>query len=351
VPNGDKVGLTVNLGAGGFTPGACEARVPDPFWCTPNATNWQRFTMEVVDRVGNDSFTAGHGVLLAQTRDSGSPREWLVDANPEDIDRIDFYRPDGTPVPVVRGDPRQLDDGTFHAGTGSGSEYEYVDAPNKLHFYVLDAYRDKKGVLYYDVAVRNLDGAGDFRRDVAIRDAPTHAVGDATALIRTRIANTGRAGKGLYDSDIYRLSATVDGAGWSVQLPYEVKAVEARRALSAPVYATAEDGASETATVTITATSESDPSATATIEVPLTTEDLDVTFGGARTLVDGYQADGELTRAQEIRMKALLFVAEHAPPRIAERALDRFVDEADGVSDPLVRAALLSVAEALRDQI
>jgi hypothetical protein len=76
-----------------------------------------------------------------------------------------------------------------------------------------------------------------------------------------------------------------------------------------------------------------------------------VTFGGARTLVDGYQADGELTRAQEIRMKALLFVAEHAPPRIAERALDRFVDEADGVSDPLVRAALLSVAEALRDQI
>ena len=33
---------------------------------------------------------------------------------------IDFYRPDGTPVAVVRGDPRQLNDATFHAGTELG---------------------------------------------------------------------------------------------------------------------------------------------------------------------------------------------------------------------------------------
>ena len=60
---------------------------------------------------------------------------------------IDFYRPDGTPVAVVRGDPRQLNDATFHAGTNSGSEYEYVDTFNRLHFYVLDKHRDADGVL------------------------------------------------------------------------------------------------------------------------------------------------------------------------------------------------------------
>ena len=56
---------------------------------------------------------------------------------------IDFYRPDGTPVAVVRGDPRQLNDATFHAGTGSGSAYEYVDTFNKLHFYVIATRRER----------------------------------------------------------------------------------------------------------------------------------------------------------------------------------------------------------------
>ena len=83
---------------------------------------------------------------------------WLIDPNPQDIGMIDFYRPDGTPVAVVRGDPRQLNDATFHAGTNSGSEYEYVDTFNSLHFYVLDTYRNAQGVLFYNVAVRRTTG-------------------------------------------------------------------------------------------------------------------------------------------------------------------------------------------------
>lgn len=270
VPGDDNVGLTVNLGDGGFTPGACQARVSDPFWCTPSATNWQRFTMEVVDRVGNDSFAPGHGVLLAQTRNSGTPREWLVDANPENINRIDFYRPDGTPVPVVRGDPRQLDDATFQAGTNSGSEYEYVDGPNKLHFYVLDIHRDSEGVLFYDVAVRNLDGAGDFARNAGLRTLNVRSIGDGTTQIRTLVRNTGQAGTGLFDSDVYRLSASVDGAGWNVHLPYEVRAVKAGEGLPTLAYAVAGEGASDSATVTVTATSEADPSKSATVQVEVT---------------------------------------------------------------------------------
>ena len=122
----------------------------------------------MVDRVGNDSFAPGHGVLISKSREQRTPRVWLIDPNPEDIGMIDFYRPDGTPVPVVRGDPRQLNDATFHAGTRSGSEYEYRDTFNRLHFYVLAKHRDAGGVLSYDVGVRRFDGAGPFTRGVAL---------------------------------------------------------------------------------------------------------------------------------------------------------------------------------------
>jgi M6 family metalloprotease-like protein len=351
VPGTDNAGLTINLGAGGFTPGTCQTRVSDPFFCT-NVSNWQRFTMEVVDRVGNDSFTPGHGVLLAQTRDSGTPREWIVDANPNDINRVDFVRPDGTSVPVLRGDPRQLDDATFQAGTDSGSLYEYEDAPNNLHFYVLDAYRNANGVLYYDVAIRNLQGAGNFTRGAALGDPATFAVGNSTGLVRVPLTNTGTAGQGLFDSDVYRLSTSVDGDGWSVHLPYEVKAVAAGDTETAPVYATAADGASESATLTITATSEADPSKSVTTEVELTTTDVKATFYGAIGLVDAYTADGDLTKTQQRLLKAKLIVAERGDETDALEALDQFSARVSAeVRDVLAKAALLSVADDLREQV
>ncbi|NED94402.1 M6 family metalloprotease domain-containing protein [Phytoactinopolyspora alkaliphila] len=358
IPDGDLVGLTVHLDDGGFTPGACAERVDDPFWCTPVATNWQRFTMEVVDRVGNDSFTAGHGVLLAQARNSGTPRVWLIDANPEDIDRIDFYRPGnddepgGEPVAVSKGDPRQLDDATFHAGTGSDSDYEYVDEYNNLHFYILDTYRDADGTLFYDVAVRNTDGAGGFDRSVAAGEASSYAVGASTALITAPFTNTGVAGEGLFASDVYRLSSSVAGDGWEVTLPYEVTAVEAGDSVSVPVYARAGDGATESATVTITATSESDPDATVTIELELSSADLKVTFAGSSALLDAYHAHGVLSRSEYQRLQAQLTVAERASGRGAAQALDRFVALAQNIdgSGPrtLASAALISLAGDLR---
>ncbi|MGH2686157.1 MAG: M6 family metalloprotease domain-containing protein, partial [Actinomycetota bacterium] len=174
VPDGDPVGLEVGLAGEGYAAGECEERSgdDDAFWCPPG-TNWTDFSMEVVDRVGNDSFTPGHGVLLAQSRTSGTPRVWMIDANPQDIGMIDFYRPDGTPVPVVRGDPRQLNDATFHAGTGSGSEFEYVDDHNGLHFYILEKQRDPQGVLHYTVGVRSLDGAGPHPRGLSLGQSTT----------------------------------------------------------------------------------------------------------------------------------------------------------------------------------
>ena len=43
-----------------------------------------------------------------------------------------------------------------------------MDEQSNLHFYVLDAYRDADGALFYDLAVRHLAGAGDFDRDVSL---------------------------------------------------------------------------------------------------------------------------------------------------------------------------------------
>ena len=122
---------------------------------------------------------------------------------------IDFYRPDGTPVPVVRGDPRQLNDATFNAGTNSGSEYEYMDNFNRLHFYVLAKHRDANGVLSYDVGVRRLDGAGPFTRGVALGESDKTARRPGfLASCTFPLTNTGQAGTGVFDSDIYRLAAS-----------------------------------------------------------------------------------------------------------------------------------------------
>ncbi|WP_162605710.1 M6 family metalloprotease domain-containing protein [Jiangella aurantiaca] len=356
VPDGDMVGLNVELG-GPFVQGTCQSRVDDPFFCTPVATNWSKFTMEVVDRAGNDSFVAGHGVLLAQGRNSGNPQVWLVDANPQDIGRIDFYRPGnatepgGEPVPVVKGDPRQLDDATFHAGTASGSDYEYVDAPNKLHFYVLDTYRDAEGELFYDVAVRHTEAAGPHERDVALGEAATYAVGDSTALVNVPLTNTGAAGEGIYGSDVYRISSTVEGEGWDVTLPYEIKAAQAGDTVPVWAYASAGEDASETATVTITATSETDPGATFTVEVELKSGTLDVAFDNAQDLLADYRSGGFLTQGEYQRLRAQLGIAEAANGRAAERAVDRFMTMSEDVAGTgarnLVSAALVSLAAEL----
>ena len=61
------------------------------------------------------------GVLLAKTKNVDSaPFIWVVDANPQDIDLVDFVRPDGTEAKVSLGDYRQLADALFHAGTQLG---------------------------------------------------------------------------------------------------------------------------------------------------------------------------------------------------------------------------------------
>ncbi|WP_268244814.1 M6 family metalloprotease domain-containing protein [Pilimelia anulata] len=240
---------------------------------------YNNYTVEVVGRLGPDSFTPDNGVMLSKTKNADTmPFQWVIDSHPEDINMIDFYRPDGAPQKITIGDYRQLSDALLHAGTRSGSEYEYVDEANRMHFYVLDLRREANGTLRYTVAVRSLDGAGQSKRGVTLGAGKPDggpATGPGVACTFD-LANTGSYTAGnpghpedasaYLQSDVYKLSAKVAGAGWRAELPNAL--AQAKFGATAPVRvavgATAQ--ADETGVVTLTATSVSDASKTATAE-------------------------------------------------------------------------------------
>lgn len=163
------------------------------------------------------------------------------------------------------GDYRQLSDALFHAGTGSGSEFEYVDKANRLHFYVLNLKRDKKGVLSYTVAIRSLDGSGPQRRGVKVDSGNAEPAGSGWTKCTMRVENRGKGGTGVHGSgvrgsDVFRLKAAVDGAGWTTWLPNELATAKAGGRTDVVVWAKAGPGAERKAKLRLTGTSESDPS-------------------------------------------------------------------------------------------
>ncbi|GAP85111.2 putative m6 family metalloprotease domain-containing protein [Rosellinia necatrix] len=262
---------------------ACNART-DPF-C--DGGGYHSYDVEVIDRMGADSFQPDHGVMISKTKNqtSSAPFQWVIDANPQDIDVVDFYRPDGTPSKLTVGDYRQLADALFHAGTRSGSEFEFVDAANRLHFYVLSTRRDAAGVLSYTVAVRSLDGSGKSVHGVrlgagAVVARPGGGAAKATeggVTCTFRLSNAGRYVDGRaahpqdlaahLGADVYRLAAEVDAPGWRVALPNALVAARyggAPAAVDVAVAAAAGKGARASAVVTLTASSESDPRVSAT---------------------------------------------------------------------------------------
>jgi hypothetical protein len=194
----------------------------------------------------------------------------VIDAHPEDMNRLDFRRPNGEAVMRSIADYRQLNDALFHAGLNSGSEFEYVDRPNGLHFYVIDLEKDGQGLRTYTLGVRSLDGSGPQERGVEVAAPSEQAVG---GICYFQLANTGAAlavdpALHLQDTsryvnhDIYRLAVDVGGEGWSARLPSAIAAVEFGQTTKIPVFVSA--GASATATVRLRAVSESDRSKTST---------------------------------------------------------------------------------------
>lgn len=282
-PNG-LAGLTIALDGNApqdRTP-ACDMKT-DPL-CAGDAV-FNFYTVEVVQRIGYDSFTPDNGVLIAKNKDREGQScgyncfTWVIDARPEDINMVDFVRPDGTKVMRTVADYRQLNDALFHAGLESGTQYEWEDTANRLHFYVIDVQKDAQGILSYTVGVRSLDGAGPQARGVSAT-APS-SVSGGSGQFDVMVKNTGTAApvdaslhpqdaSAYTGSDVYRLSANVTGQGWTVRIQNALVAVKFGESIKIPVHATGGTGASASATVTLTAVSESDPSKKATVKIALT---------------------------------------------------------------------------------
>ena len=223
---------------------------------------YNNYTLEVVDRVGFDSFAPDTGVLLAKTKNSESaPNIWVIDSHKEDINQVDFKRPDGSTAMLSKGDYQQLADALFKAGTGDGVVSEYTDEHNRLHFYILDKKYDAKGALSYRVAVRHLDGASSFTRGVTVANSDSEfATPGKVAAYYFNVTNTGNG------TDLIRLNAKTD-AGWDIQLQHNVIEVEAGKTVAVPVYVKIPKGGTAQpvpTNLTFTSTSETDASKTAT---------------------------------------------------------------------------------------
>lgn len=232
----------------------------------PNGEGYDNYTLEVVDRVGADSFSTDSGVLISKTKNAESaPFIWVVDSHPEDINLEDFTKPDGSTSMVSKGDPRQLADALFHAGSGETLESgkfdgigeesvvsEYKDNYNRLHFYILGKQRDEDDVLSYRVAVRNMDGSGDFERGVDVNTSSIEpAVSGKIAVHHFDVTNNGE------ETDLIRIEANTDD-DWETELENDVIEVAPGETKDIPVYVEIPDDGTSPTDLTFTATSETD---------------------------------------------------------------------------------------------
>lgn len=111
---------------------------------SPGIPNYNFYSIEVIQRIGFDSFCPDSGVLIAKNKDNlrgnnGGPNAfnsyiWVIDAHPVDTNQVDYISPHDEKVMRTIADYRQLNDALFHAGLDSGSKYEYLDQANRLHF-------------------------------------------------------------------------------------------------------------------------------------------------------------------------------------------------------------------------
>jgi len=279
-PEGEWAGLIARLDGAApqdRTP-ACD-RNADPLCAGDPVFN--NYSVEVVQRIGYDSFTPDSGVLIARNKDRQTNscgygcHAWVIDAHPEDMNKLDFVKPGGERVMRTIADYRQLNDALFHAGLRSGSHFEWTDEANRLHFYVIDRRADATGVLSYVIGVRSLDGAGPQPRSVRA-DAPATASGSATApAFAVTVTNTAsapsaapsghvRVPAAAFDHDIYRITTTVGGAGWQADVQSALVAVKAGATARVPVFARATSASAAPTRVTLTVVSESDPTKRAT---------------------------------------------------------------------------------------
>ncbi len=236
---------------------------------SPGIPNYDFYSLETVQRIGYDSFCPDNGVLLAKNKDkesrNGGPNgfncfNWVIDAHPEDINIVDYKKPDGSLVMRTVADYRQLNDALFHAGNNSGSQFEYTDVPNRLQFYIINLKKNPEGIISYKIGIRSLDGAGPQKRDVRITPPSSAKMKDPEEYFVYTVTNSGETLKTnpLNNIDIYRLSVSIEGDGWNAQLSNSLTSIMPGASEKIPVYISHDKTCTGTAKVTFTARSEND---------------------------------------------------------------------------------------------
>lgn len=242
---------------------------------SPGIPDYSFYSLEVIQRIGYDSFCPDNGVLIAKNKDKESSNggingfncfNWVIDAHPEDINMVDYVRPDSSKVMRTVADYRQLNDALFHAGTDSGSEFEYTDEYNRLHFYIIDIFKDSTGIISYTAGVKSLDSELGVSRDVQLitgEAVKTREGGKVDFIIKNCDVKGKKNINSCLNNDIYRLTISITGAGWRAEIPNTLASVESGGQLNVPVYYSFEKGADKTAVIKLIVVSESDPDASA----------------------------------------------------------------------------------------
>lgn len=234
---------------------------------SPGIPNYNFYSMEVVQRIGYDSFCPDNGVLLAKNKDresrNGGPNSfncfnWVIDAHPEDINKVDYIRPDGTPVMRTIADYRQLNDALFHAGLNSGSSYEWTDEANRLHFYIIDRIKNEEGILVYTVGVRSLDevSSSDSKTELVPPSVKKISKQKDSVIFKIKTDLPGNATQ----SDIFSLSAGSDGEGWHVRLTNGLIFTGPENEKDIEVFIYCEEKCSKSANISLTLMPGKDPS-------------------------------------------------------------------------------------------
>jgi M6 family metalloprotease-like protein len=287
---GTFAGIIVRLdGNGPHDKTSVDDPVTNPL--SPGIPDFDYYSVEVVQRIGYDSFCPDNGVLLAKNKDkessNGGPNgfncfDWVIDAHPEDIKMVDYVKPDGQKLMRTVADYRQLNDALFHAGLNSGSQYEWEDLPNRLHFYIIDILKNDEGILSYKIGVRSLDGPGPQMRDFDVSSPTVRRVKGNAGYVYFTVKNIGEPSatdqslhyqntSGWLNSDIYRLSVTSEGTGYSVHLLNSLISLEPGETAEVPVYVEHVKSSPWKVKVNLTVQSESDPglkiSASASIRI------------------------------------------------------------------------------------
>jgi M6 family metalloprotease-like protein len=259
---------------------------------SPGIPNYDFYSLEVVQRIGYDSFCPDNGVLLAKNKDkesrNGGPNgfncfNWVIDAHPEDINKTDYIRPDGKPVMRTIADYRQLNDALFHAGNNSGSLYEWEDAFNRLHFYIIDIMKNEEGILSYKLGIRSLDDKSTQKRGVTVTSPSKMKMKSQGEYYSFTLKNTGEVAEtdpaihnkdisASLNYDIYRLSVSVEGEGWNAELTNSLSTMKPGESEIIPVFISHDKVCSGSARITLTARSENNPEKSASAVLSIKTK-------------------------------------------------------------------------------